>query len=125
MDINVVILTGNLTSDPELRNSDGGTAVAKLRIATQRSRGKEGEDRGADFVDVTVFGRDAENCKQYLAKGRKVAVKGRLHHSEWDGEDGRRQRLEVVADPLGIQFLNGRQSNEQPAPEAEPAVAAA
>jgi single-strand DNA-binding protein len=125
MDINVVILTGNLTSDPELRNSDGGTAVAKLRIATGRPRGKEGEDRGADFVDVTVFGRDAENCKQYLVKGRKVAVKGRLHHSEWDGEDGRRQRLEVVADPLGIQFLNSRQSNEQPAPEAEPAIAAA
>jgi len=113
MDINTVILTGNLTADPELRASEGGTPVAKLRIASQRPRGKDGEDRGADFVDITVFGRDAENCKQYLAKGRKVAVKGRLHHSEWDSDNGRRQRLEVIAEPLGVQFLNSRQPDEQ------------
>ena len=66
----------------------GGTQVGRLRLAVQRQRGKEGEDRGADFIDVTVFGRQAETCAKYLAKGRRVAVEGHLHHSEWEAEDG-------------------------------------
>ena len=53
----------------------------------------------ADYVDITVFGRQADTCSQYLAKGRKVAIEGRLHHSEWDSDNGRRQRLEVIARP--------------------------
>jgi single-strand DNA-binding protein len=119
--MNSVNLIGNLTADPELRKSDSGSVV-KLRVALQRRRGKNGEDRGADFVDVTAFGDQAENCARYLSKGRKVGVIGRLHHSEWDSDDGRRQRLEVIAD--NVEFL-GRKPDEQSSEEAEPLADAA
>jgi single-strand DNA-binding protein len=117
MDINVSIVSGNLTADPVVHHTDDEKIVGKFRIASQRPRGNDGEDRGADFVDVTVFGQQAENCGRYLAKGRKVLVKGRLHHSEWDSGDGRRQRLEVIADPLGVQFLTRKPDGQQEEPE--------
>ena len=100
--MNTVNLTGRLTTDPELRSTTNGS-VASLRLAIARPR-KEGADQGADYVDVTVFGRQADSCKQYLAKGRKVAVEGRLHHSEWDSDNGRRQKLEVIA--RQVEFLD-------------------
>jgi single-strand DNA-binding protein len=97
-------LIGRLTNDPAVRETGNGTSVASLRLAVQRPR-RNGEDQGADYVDVTVFGRQAETCVEYLAKGRKVAVTGRLHHSEWKAEDGsRRNKLEVVA--TTVDFLD-------------------
>jgi single-strand DNA-binding protein len=118
--MNSVNLTGRLTAKPELRHSDGDTGtVVRLRVAVQRRRGKDGEDRGADFVDVIAFGAQAQTCAQYLTKGRRVGIAGRLHHSEWAAEDGRRQRLEVIAD--NVEFLDSpRESAETP---AEPAAA--
>jgi single-strand DNA-binding protein len=98
----VITLTGRLTTDPELRTTTNGS-VASLRLAIQRPR-KDGEDQGADCVDITVFGRQADTVAQYLAKGRKVAVEGRLHHSEWDSDNGRRQKLEVIA--RNVEFLD-------------------
>jgi len=96
-------LIGRLTADPTIAERKG-TQVANLRVAIQRPR-KDGEDQGADYVDVTVFGRQAQTCAQYLAKGRKIAVSGRLSHSEWNAEDGsRRQKLEVVANT--VDFLD-------------------
>ena len=118
--MNSVNLIGRLTADPELRTTRNDTIVGGLRLAIQRPR-KDGEDQGADYVDVTVFGRQAETCAKYLAKGRKIAVQGRLHHSEWDGENGRRQKLEVIAD--NVEFLDPRKADDQPQ-EAEPAAAA-
>ena len=106
--MNTVTLTGRLTADPELRTTEKGP-VASLRLAIQRPR-KEGEDQGADYVDITVFGRQGETCAQYLAKGRKVAIEGRLHHSEWDSDNGRRQKLEVVA--RNVEFLDPRKTND-------------
>ena len=117
--MNSVNLIGNLTADPDLRKSDSGSSVVKLRVAVQRRRGKNGEDRGADFVDVTAFGEQADNCGRYLSKGRSVGIAGRLHHSEWDGEDGRRQRLEVIAD--NVEFLGARKTDEQTKEEGEQA----
>jgi single-strand DNA-binding protein len=115
--MNSVNLIGRLTADPDVRNAKNDTTVGSLRLAVQRPR-KDGEDQGADYVDVTVFGRQAETCKQYLAKGRKIGVQGRLHHSEWDGENGRRQKLEVIAD--NVEFLDARKPDEpQEAAEAE------
>ena len=94
---------------------------ARLRLAVQRPRGKDGEDRGADFVDVTVFGNQAQVCNQYLAKGRRVAIEGRLQHSEWQAEDGsRRQKLEVIAS--SVEFLDRKPSEDQQ-PEAVEAAA--
>jgi single-strand DNA-binding protein len=108
--INRVVLTGNLTRDPELRSLPSGTSVCKLRIAsnTRRKDGATGEwvDK-ANYFDVTVFGAQGENCARFLAKGRPVAVDGRLEWREWTGDNGeKRQNVEIVAD--GVQFLGGR-----------------
>jgi single-strand DNA-binding protein len=115
----VINLIGRLTADPTLAERKG-IQVGSIRLAVQRPR-KDGEDQGADYVDVTVFGRQAEICKEYLAKGRKIAVQGRLHHSEWDGENGRRQKLEVKAD--SVEFLDPRKREEDSEPEPVEAAA--
>lgn len=74
-----------------------------------------------DFVDVVCFGRQAEVCANYLAKGRRIAVEGRLHHDEWDGEDGRRQRLEVIAQ--SVEFLDARKAESESSEPSEPVAA--
>ncbi|MGZ8782628.1 MAG: single-stranded DNA-binding protein [Gaiellaceae bacterium] len=107
--INSVVLVGNLTKDPELRHTPSGTAVTTLRIAVNDriKRGEEWQD-AAYYFDVTVWGRDAENCAQYLAKGRPVGVQGKLTWREWDAQDGtKRQSVEVTAN--NVQFLGGRE----------------
>ena len=109
--INRVILTGNLTRDPELRSTGGGLAICSLRIAsnTRRKDGQSGEwvDK-PNYFDVTIFGRQGENAAQYLAKGRPVAIDGRLEWREWQDQQGNnRQSVEIVAD--NIQFLGGRE----------------
>ena len=108
--INRVILTGNLTRDPELRSTGGGLAICSLRIAsnTRRKDGQSGEwiDK-PNYFDVTIFGRQGENAAQYLSKGRPVAIDGRLEWREWQDQQGNnRQSVEIVAD--NIQFLGGR-----------------
>ena len=115
----VINLIARLTADPTLTERKG-IQVGNLRLAVQRPR-KDGEDQGADYVDVTVFGRQAEICKEYLAKGRKIAVQGRLHRSEWDGENGRRQKLEVKAD--NVEFPDPRKREEDSEPEPVEAAA--
>jgi single-strand DNA-binding protein len=108
--INRVILTGNLTRDPELRSTPSGTSICKLRIAVNTRR-KDGSGQWVDkpnYFDVTVWGAQGENCAQYLQKGRPVAIDGRLEWREWDATDGsgKRSAVEVVADT--VQFLGGR-----------------
>ena len=116
----VISLIGRLTAAPELEDRSG-TQVGRLRLAVQRPRGKEGEDRGADSVEVTVFNNQAQVCDQYLAKGGRVAIEGRLQHSEWQAEDGsRRQKLEVIAS--SVEFLDKKPSEDQQ-PEAVEAAA--
>jgi single-strand DNA-binding protein len=118
--MNAVQLIGRLTRDPELRERSG-TKVGALRLAVQRPRSQSGEDRGADFVDVTTFGRQAETCCRYLATGRRVGVQGHLHHSEWKAEDdSRRQKLEVIAER--VEFLDAPKAD---ASEPEPVEATA
>lgn len=110
--INRVCLTGNLTRDPELRGS--GTTVCAMRIAVN-SRVKDGDGWAdkANYVDVVCFGNQADNCKKYLAKGRPIAVDGRLDWSEWTTQDGqKRQALQVIAD--SVQFLSdGQRDGDQ------------
>jgi single-strand DNA-binding protein len=107
--INRVIVTGNLTRDPELRNTPGGTAVCSLRIAVN-SRRKDESGQWADkpnYFDVTVWGAQGENCAQYLAKGRPVAIDGRLNWREYETKDGdKRQSVDIIAD--SVQFLGSR-----------------
>ncbi len=104
--LNSVILHGRLTTDPELKATTTGTSVANLRVAVQRPK-RNGEDAGADYVDVVAFGTTAENVTRYLSKGRAILVNGRLRHREWtETETGKtRQKLEVLANE--IEFLAG------------------
>lgn len=108
--INRVIITGNLTKDPELASVSGsGTSVCSLRIACNgRRRTSEGnwEDQ-PNFFDVTVWGQQGENCAKFLRKGRGVAVDGRLRWREWTNQEGqKRQAVDIIAE--SVQFLGGR-----------------
>ena len=112
--INRVIITGNLTADPELRSLPSGTSVCKLRVAcnTRRKDNSTGEwvDK-PNYFDVTVWGAQGENCSTYLSKGRPVAVQGRLDWREWEAEGGgKRQAVEIIAD--SVQFLGSRDGAE-------------
>ena len=107
--INRVIVTGNLTRDPELRSLQSGTAVCKLRVAvnTRRKQGEDWVDK-PNYFDVTVWGKQGENAAEYLAKGRPVAIDGRLEWREWtDKENNKRQSVNIVAD--SVQYLGGRE----------------
>ncbi len=107
--INRVILTANLTKDPELRSLPSGTAVCSLRVACNtRRKGQNGEwEDKPNYFDVTVWGAQGENCARYLSKGRPVAIDGRLEWREWEASDGsKRQSTEIVAD--SVQFLGSR-----------------
>jgi single-strand DNA-binding protein len=113
--INRVTITGNLTKDPELRHTGGGTAVCKLRVAVNtRRKDQSGEwvDK-PNYFDVTVWGAQGENCSTYLSKGRPVAIDGRLEWREWDATDGsgKRQAVEIIADT--VQFLGSRDESSQ------------
>lgn len=109
--VNVVVITGNLTRDPELRSTPTGTPVCKLRVAvnSRRKDGQTGEwvDK-PNYFDVTVWGAQGENCANYLSKGRPVAVEGRLDWREWEAQDGsgKRQSVEIIAN--SVQFLGSR-----------------
>ena len=106
-DLNVVVITGNLTRDPELRQA-GATNVCRLRVAVNEpvrnsATGEWGER--ANYFDVTVWGKQGETCNQYLSRGRGVAVDGRLRWREFETEGQKRQAVEVVAEH--VKFLGG------------------
>ncbi|MGI8945348.1 MAG: single-stranded DNA-binding protein [Thermoleophilaceae bacterium] len=114
--INRVILTGNLTRDPELRSTPSGTPVCGLRVACNTRR-KDSSGQWVDkpnFFDVTVWGAQGENCAQYLSKGRPVAVDGRLEWREWEAKDGsgKRQSVDIIAD--SVQFLGSPGGGDGP-----------
>jgi single-strand DNA-binding protein len=109
--VNVVVITGNLTRDPELRHTQGGTAVCELRVAvnSRRKDGATGEwvDK-PNYFDVVVWGAQGENCATYLSKGRPVAIEGRLDWREWEAKEGggKRQAVQIIANT--VQFLGSR-----------------
>jgi single-strand DNA-binding protein len=113
--INRVIITGNLTRDPELKSLPSGTSVCELRVAVNSSR----KDESGNWVDkpnyfnVKVWGAQGENCATYLSKGRPVAIDGRLDWREWEASDGsgKRQSIDIVADR--VQFLGSRDGGGQ------------
>jgi len=112
--LNKVILIGNLTRDVELRYTPSGTAIAKLGLATNRKwrDRNSGEDREETlFIDVSVFGRAAEIANQYLGKGRRVLVEGRLVLEQWVDQNGNnRSKHSIAAD--NVQFLDSKGSSE-------------
>ena len=123
--INRVVLVGNLTKDPELRHTPGGTPVCSMRVAVNsRRRDESGQwvDK-PNYFDVSVFGNQAESCTQYLSKGRPVGVDGKLRWREWQTQDGsKREAVEVVAD--SVQFLGSRGDGDGGGNQFVPAGAA-
>lgn len=119
--INRVIITGNLTRDPELRALPSGMAVCELGVAVNgRRKNANGEwEEKPNFFDVTVFGTQGENCSRYLAKGRPVAIDGRLDWQQWEQEGQKRQKVKIIAD--SVQFLGGRDESAggSPAPRGD------
>ncbi len=116
---NKVILMGNLTKDPEVRYTPSGTPVSSFGLAVNH-RYKQGEEVKEDvcFVDVVVFGKQAENSGKYLAKGQGVVVDGRLSQRRWEGEDGqKRSKHEVIAQ--SIRFLPKRSVSQEGGSERE------
>src|SRR3954465_5105852 len=112
--INRVVLTGNLTHDPDLRSLPSGTSVCKLRAAGNTRRNGQTGTWGdkPHHSDVTVWGQQGENCAQYLSRGRPVAIDGRLEWREFqDKESGqKRQAVDIIAD--SVQFLGSREGGE-------------
>jgi single-strand DNA-binding protein len=108
--INRVIITGNLTRDPELRSTSSNT-VCSLRVAVNGRRRNPSTDQWEDqpnYFDVTVWGAQGENCAKFLTKGRPIAVDGRLQWREWTDKDGnKRQSVDIIAE--SVQFLGGRE----------------
>ncbi len=108
---NKIILIGNLTKDVDLRYTSGGTPVATMRVAVT-SKYKQGDEMKEDvlFIDAVVFGKQAESCGQYLAKGNPVLVEGRLRERKWEHEGNQKSKFEILTS--GVKFLPKRESRQ-------------
>ena len=113
MGINRVMISGNMTRDAELRNTASGMPILTFGVAVNERRRNpqsgEWEDY-ANFIDCVMFGNRAESLSNYLVKGTKVAVEGRLRYSSWERDDQRRSKLEVIVDEL--EFMTSRNSQQ-------------
>ncbi len=124
---NKVILLGNLTRDPEVRYTPNGIAVASFALAINRKY-KQGDETKEEvsYIDIVVFGKQAESCGQYISKGDAVLIDGRLQQRRWDDKETgqKRSKVEVVAQ--SVNFMpkrasaghGGAQGHPEPAPEA-------
>lgn len=116
MSINRVNITGNLTRDPDLRQSQGGTAILSLGVAVndRRKSPQTGEwEDYPNFIDCAMFGTRAEAVNRYLQKGSKVAIEGKLRYSSWEKDGQKRSKLEVIVDE--IEFMSrGQQQDAAP-----------
>jgi single-strand DNA-binding protein len=125
--VNKVTLLGNLGADPELRYTSGGHAVCDMRIATSRSFTNKAGERQQDtqWHRITVWGKQAEQCKEYLHKGRQIFLEGRLQTRQWEDRDGnKRYTTEVVAHHvlfLGNGNGNGKGADAPPPTDTPPA----
>lgn len=117
---NKVLLMGNLTRDPELRYTAGGTAIARFGMAINRMyKAQDGEQKKETcFVDVSMFGRRAEVISEYFSKGSSIFIEGRLRFEQWESQDGqKRNRLSVMAE--NFEFVGSSQKNNDSSAFAE------
>lgn len=116
MSVNRVIITGNLTRDPELRTTTGGTPVLGLGVAVNDRRKNQQTGEWEDypnFIDCTMFGARAQSVSRYLSKGSKVAIEGKLHWSQWEKDGQKRSKLEVIMDEIEF-MIQGQQQGQAP-----------
>lgn len=109
---NKVIMIGNLTKDPELRYTPQGTPVTSFRLAVN-SKYKQSDELKSEtlFIDIVVFGKQAESCSQYLSKGKSALVEGRLVERRWESDGQQRNKMEVIA--ASVRFLSSKKPSEQ------------
>lgn len=123
MSINRVNISGNLTRDPELRATQGGTSILSFGVAVndRRRNPQTGEwEDYPNYIDCVVFGNRAEPLSRFLSKGMKVAVEGKLRWSQWERDGQKRSKIEVIVDE--VEFLSSRQGQQgqggyQPQPQ--------
>lgn len=126
MSINKVMITGNLTRDPELRATPSGTSVLSFGVAVNDRRKNqqtgEWEDR-PNYIDCTVFGARADALNRYLSKGTKVAIEGKLQWHQWEKDGQKRSKIDVIVDDL--EFMTSRDGGSAPshAPSSAPSYA--
>ena len=123
MSINRVVISGNLTRDPELRSTAGGTSVMGFGVAVneRRKNAQTGEwEDYPNFVDCTMFGKRAEALERYLRKGTKVAIEGRLHYSSWEKDGQKRSKLDVTVDEIEFMALREDGDGGRPYGSARP-----
>lgn len=119
MDINRVILSGNLTRDPELRATQSGMSVLSFGIAVNDSRKNKETGQWEDypnFIDCTMFGNRAESVSRFLSKGSKVSLEGKLHWSQWEQDGQKRSKIQVIVD--NIVFMSQRTADATTQPQA-------
>ena len=110
--MNKVILIGRLTRDPELRYTSSNIATTTFSIAVDRNFANQNGEREADFINIVVWRKQAENCKNYINQGSQVAVEGRIQTRNYEDQNGQKRYVtEVVAD--NVQFLDTKASREQ------------
>ena len=118
--MNKVILMGRLTRDPELRYTGSNTAVASFSLAVNRNFTNQAGEREADFINIVVWRKQAENVKNYLTQGSQVAIDGRIQTRSYDDNEGKKRYVtEVVAD--NVEFLGSKNSNGNVATNTSPA----
>lgn len=116
--MNKIILIGNLTKDPEMNETNNGTTYCKFTVATSRRYANQDGKRETDFTNVVVWKNLSELCKEYLSKGRKVAVVGELRTRSYEAEDGSKRYIsEVLADE--VEFLSPKDKDENPKSKPE------
>lgn len=112
--LNRVLLTGNLTQEPDLKVTTNGTAILTLRVAVNDRRKVDGEWTDAPgYYDCVVIGKRAESLRNFLAKGRKVAIEGKLRWSSWEKDGQIRQKVEIAVDDLEL-LDSGRRKDPKP-----------
>jgi len=130
MSINKVLLTGNLSRDPELRRTQAGMPILNLGLAVNDRRKNQQTGEWEDYVnwvDCTMFGTRAEKLSQYLSKGSKVAIEGKLHYSSWEKDGQKRSKLDVTIDEIEFmskgQGSSPQQGYQQSTPDVQQADA--
>lgn len=120
MSINKVTITGNLTREPQLKRTQSGMAILDFGVAVndRRKNSQSGEwEDYANFIDCTMFGNRAEGVSNYLAKGMKVAIDGKLRWSQWERDGQKRSKITVIVDE--IEFMS-RESGSKPSNQQQP-----
>jgi single-strand DNA-binding protein len=123
--VNQVILMGNLTRDPEVRQTPGGQSVCSFGLALNRSfKGSDGEwQEATDFVDIVAWAQLGERIAQYLHKGSRILVQGRLQYRSWEQDGQKRNKLDVIAND--VTFLDGRDGDSSSSPSTSGPTASA